>query len=719
MFKNFGLSDELLKGVVKSNYKQPTPIQRKAIPVLMNRTNVIVQSRTGSGKSAAFLIPLINHLKSHSNAFGCRALVLSPTRELALQLYSHYKLLATYTNLRSILLVGGDNLDDQFSAFSSNPDVIFATPGRLLHVLVEMDRKLPVEFLIYDEVDRLFEQGFAVQLHEILERLPSGSKRITGFFSATLPPNVLEFTQSVCTDPVLIKLDADQKLSENLSLEFFYCIPEYKNAALLYIIQNLIGVPKGQQELEKVSQFAGEKQTIVFCATKHHVEYLTALLESQGFAVAYLYGTLDQGVRNMQVSRFRAAQCPILITTDIAARGIDIPILKFVINYELTLPKIFVHRVGRVARAGRDGTAYSLCCRDDLPYFFDINSTIGNDIVYGENAKIHLNDMRIGCFPKFCLDPVIETLQRLLDPNLSILKSSADNSQKKYFKSITKATSDGYSFAKEILNSGNLDKVQKLLTNEKGYSRPQQEMLTNIYQYRPRETIFEVGFRKSKSQSDEVIKKAKNSIQMRKHVKLSKLKMATFKPAQKPVQSFESHINDYKDTSFYLEFKDPSQNDSTSFPVIRNSNDIEDVSLALPDDVKMKSGINKKLGKMSWDTKQRKFVKLALGKDNRKLIKTESGTVLPASYKSDRYDKWKKKTNISIPRDRDGELSESNTLADGNKFLGKNAKFKRIHGKTNSGSHKNKAGIKHSSTIAKDRNVKEKLRRRNGRHKKK
>ena len=716
MFKSFGLHDELLRGITKSNYKQPTPIQRKVIPFLMSKTSVVAMSRTGSGKSASFLIPLIHHLREHSNAFGCRALVLSPTRELAIQLYSHYQTLAKYTNLRAILLVGGDSLDEQFGAFSSNPDVIFATPGRLLHMLVEMDRKLPVEFLIYDEVDRLFEQGFSVQLHEISERLPSSSKRTTGFFSATLPNNVLEFTQRVCIDPILIKLDSEQKLSPDLSLEFFYTIPEYKEAALIHILQFLIKVPKGIQSTERITQFAGDKQTIIFCATKHHVEYLTLLLQSQNYAVAHLYGSLDQSIRNVQTSRFRAGQCPILVTTDIAARGIDIPILQYVVNFEIPIPKIFVHRVGRVARAGRSGTAYSLISRDDLPYFYDTNSMLGNEIIYGDADKPMLNDMRIGGFPKFALDAIVESINRMEDPNIVALKSSMSNSQKKYTKSLPKATGEGYLFTKELSLNGNLEKVH-LVLQDKNYSKSQHDLLTGIYQYRPKETIFEVGIRKTKNMESKAHLAISAGI-MRKQVEKAKNNQNKPKPKAtvKPVTGFTAHINDYKDESFYLEYKDEKSTDNIGYSVIRNVNDIEDISLALPDDVKLQSGITKKLGKMVWDEKKRKFIKVALGKDNQKLIKTESGTLLPASYKSDRFDKWKKKNKVDIPRDAETELKQSNSMHGNANTLGKSTKYKRIHGGRNGpSSFKAGAGIKTATDITKDRKVKEKLQLRNGR----
>lgn len=198
-------------------FKVPTPIQRKCIPLILQGQDVVGMARTGSGKTAAFLIPLLERLKTHSAKVGARGLVLSPSRELAMQTQKVCKELGKHTDLRSCVLVGGDNLDDQFSMIASNPDILIATPGRLLHLAVEMDLDLrSVEYVVFDEADRLFEMGFAVQLHEILSRLPQN--RQTLLFSATLPKILVDFAKAGLQEPTLIRLDADTKISKDLEV---------------------------------------------------------------------------------------------------------------------------------------------------------------------------------------------------------------------------------------------------------------------------------------------------------------------------------------------------------------------------------------------------------------------------------------------------------------------------------------------------------------------
>lgn len=207
----------MYKAIIHKGFKVPTPIQRKCIPIVLQGDDVVGMARTGSGKTAAFLIPMFEKLKAHSAKVGARALLLSPSRELALQTQKVCKELGKYTDLRSCVLVGGDSLDDQFSMLASNPDILIATPGRLLHLMVEMELDLrTVQYVVFDEADRLFEMGFAVQLHEILSRLPP--TRQTLLFSATLPKMLVDFAKAGLQEPTLIRLDADTKISRDLEV---------------------------------------------------------------------------------------------------------------------------------------------------------------------------------------------------------------------------------------------------------------------------------------------------------------------------------------------------------------------------------------------------------------------------------------------------------------------------------------------------------------------
>ncbi|CAN0110985.1 unnamed protein product, partial [Phaeothamnion confervicola] len=362
-FQKLGLSPAVFRGVMGMGYKVPTPVQRKSLPVSLGGVDAVVMARTGSGKTAAFLIPMLEKLKEHSSRVGCRAVILSPTRELAMQTLKFAKQMGKYTGLRFALLVGGDSMERQFSNLADNPDVVIATPGRLahhLHEVAEFTLK-SIEMVIIDEADRLFEMGFAEQMREIMQGIPE--ERQTLLFSATMPKLLVQFARAGLRDPVLIRLDTESKVSENLSMAFFTCRSGDKPAALLLLLRQII---------------PADQMTVVFTATRHHAEFLHELLASVRLRSSVVYGAMDQEARKMNLDRFRNGSTKLLIVTDVAARGIDIPLLDNVVNYSFpSLPKLFVHRVGRVARQNRKGAAFSLVDPDELPYMLDFFLFLG------------------------------------------------------------------------------------------------------------------------------------------------------------------------------------------------------------------------------------------------------------------------------------------------------------------------------------------------------
>ena len=406
-FQSMGLNANLLKAIARKGFTVPTPIQRKSIPLILDGTDVVGMARTGSGKTAAFVIPMIEKLKTHSAKVGARAVVLSPSRELALQTLKVVKELGKGTDLRTTLLVGGDSLEEQFGNVASNPDIIIATPGRFEHLKVEMGLELSsVRYIVFDEADRLFEMGFAAQLREIVHSLPS--TRQTLLFSATLPKSLVEFARAGLQDPKLVRLDADSKISPGLETAFFTVKRGEKEGALLHVLQDVIKIPHSLPTSRERTQDDGKKSnkkrkhgahlpangapspysTIVFAATKHHVDYLATLLKSFGYATSFVYGSLDQTARKLQVQDFRTGSTNILVVTDVAARGLDIPVLTNVINYDFpTQPKVFVHRVGRTARAGNSGWSYSLVTAQDMPYLLDLQLFLGRKLVFSGAQK--------------------------------------------------------------------------------------------------------------------------------------------------------------------------------------------------------------------------------------------------------------------------------------------------------------------------------------------
>lgn len=261
-FQAMGLSAPTQKAIQKRGYKIPTPIQRRVIPVILEGRDVVAMAKTGSGKTACFLIPLFEKLKQRQiKSTGARALVLSPTRELAIQTYKFMKELGKYHDLKTILVLGGDSMDSQFSAIHQHPDVVVATPGRFLHVCMEMNLKLTsIQYVVFDEADRLFEMGFGEQLNETIRRLPDS--RQTVLFSATLPKLLVDFAQAGLTDPVLIRLDVESKIPEALDLKFVFSRPDERYAALLVLLKHMI---------------PPTAQTVIFAGTQHHVELIATV----------------------------------------------------------------------------------------------------------------------------------------------------------------------------------------------------------------------------------------------------------------------------------------------------------------------------------------------------------------------------------------------------------------------------------------------------------
>ena len=327
-FASFGLSKFIISNIAKKGFRQPTPIQRKTIPLILQKRDIVGMARTGSGKTAAFVLPMIERLKGHSAKIGARAVIMSPSRELALQTHKVFREFSRGSDLRSVLLTGGESLEEQFGLMMSNPDVVIATPGRFLHLKVEMNLDLKsIEYVVFDEADRLFEMGFEEQLNELLAAFPVA--RQTLLFSATLPSSLVDFAKAGLTSPVLVRLDTETKVSENLEMLYLSSKNEEREANLLYLLQEAMQIPVATEEqlaeyrtkikddydsddsdskdklkakkkkkamirrkMPAANELPSEHATIVFVPTRHHVEYITQLLKDCGYLVSYLYGCL-------------------------------------------------------------------------------------------------------------------------------------------------------------------------------------------------------------------------------------------------------------------------------------------------------------------------------------------------------------------------------------------------------------------------------------------
>jgi ATP-dependent RNA helicase DDX54/DBP10 len=516
-FQSMGLTQEVFRGIIKKGYKVPTPIQRKTIPIILEGRDVVAMARTGSGKTASFLIPLFHKLKGSrgvgmGQANGARALILTPTRELALQTLKFIRELGRFTGLKSICILGGDAMEKQFSLMHENPDIIVATPGRLVHLCVEMELQLgALQYVVFDEADRLFEMGFGEQLSDILGRLPD--TRQTVLFSATLPKLLVDFAKAGLVDPTLVRLDVDAKIPDTLKMAFFHCRPESKPALFLYLLQNVI---------------PDKQQILVFAATRHHVEYLHILLDLAGVSNTYVYSQLDSTARKINVAKFAARRARVLIVTDVAARGIDIPLLDNVINYHFPAKsKLFVHRVGRVARAGRRGAAYSFVAGDEVAYLVDMQLFLGNSIktvasisnkAKQDSSTIeNIDNSLLGTVPQEIYDIYEDQLKNwhLNSLDLSNSQKTAENGYKQYLKSRPGASvesakrvrysiprSEGFGDHPLLLsndvprsNSSSDKSAQNSNSdlNSNLHNEFRSNMLGQMKKFRPNSTIFEIG----------------------------------------------------------------------------------------------------------------------------------------------------------------------------------------------------------------------------------
>ena len=540
-FPSMKLSKPVLKGIYKKGYKNPTPIQRKTIPIVLNGQDVVAMARTGSGKTAAFLIPIIEKLQSHKIEKGARVLILSPTRELALQTYKFACEFARFTDLKCETILGGDSMERQFAKIHENPDIIIATPGRLLHVAIEMDLKFSsVQMIVFDEADRLFEMGFKEQLTEILSRL--SSKRQTLLFSATLPQTIVDFTRAGLIDPVLVRLDTETKISENLRLIHLGCRNEDKLATLLHLLKNVI---------------KSNEQIIVFLPTRHHIEYIKEILDQCFIPSTYLYSSLDSEARKINIRTFHLKKVPVLLVTDLAARGVDIPLLDNVINFNFpSRSKLFVHRVGRTARAGRSGTAYSLISNDELPYLFTLSlflnqpfKAANTSILNNENDDDDDDECKYGTVPQTIIDEENEIIQKLHGQfsELDSMEKVCQSAYKQYLKT------------REIADGESVRKMKSFLENEKiGYhpifidrtikqndqrkmENERVEMLSSIKSYKPNMTVFEIGKNNKANTAREVMK-------MKRQVTEKIL-------GKKSNHSSEQTETNFKDKEFYLNYQ--------------------------------------------------------------------------------------------------------------------------------------------------------------------
>jgi ATP-dependent RNA helicase RhlE len=358
-FTSFGLHPSLLKAIRELGFTRPTPIQEQSIPPGMAGKDVLACAMTGSGKTAAFLLPIVQHLMAKPRG-QTRALVLAPTRELAAQIHAHLEELAVHTPVTGAPVFGGVGMSPQEHAFRSGVDIIIATPGRLLDHFRQPYAKLDkLEFLVLDEADRMLDMGFLPDIRRVLRHIPA--KRQTLFFSATMPQEIVKLSSEMLRHPVTINLERKSAPAVGITQAVYPVPRELKSALLLELLK--------RDEIH---------DAIVFCRTKHRANRLAEYLTKHGMPNAKIHGNRSQAQRTEALAGFKGGKVRALVATDIVARGIDVEALGHVVNFDVPgVPDDYIHRVGRTARAETTGDAFTFVSPDEEAELRAIERAIG------------------------------------------------------------------------------------------------------------------------------------------------------------------------------------------------------------------------------------------------------------------------------------------------------------------------------------------------------
>ena len=373
-FSEFGLADPILCALNDRNHVTPTPIQAQAIPKLLTGCDVLGIAQTGTGKTAAFALPILHQLSKkrrhdgprtqHAGPRTPRALILAPTRELAIQIGDEFRAYSQHLNLRHTVIYGGVSQKPQVNALSRGVNIVIATPGRLLDLMGQRQLKFEaVEFFVLDEADRMLDMGFVREVRKIVAVLPKTRQSLQ--FCATMPREIARLSAEILTEPVRIEVTPQATPIPLLEQRIYHVNANGKRDLLTFILDD--------PALSRV---------IVFARTKHRANRVAEYLDKSGVAAEAIHSNKSQGARLRALKRFRAGEARVLVATDIAARGIDIDLVTHVINYELpNEPEIYVHRIGRTARAGANGVAVSFCDPTERGYLHAIERLIQRRLV--------------------------------------------------------------------------------------------------------------------------------------------------------------------------------------------------------------------------------------------------------------------------------------------------------------------------------------------------
>ncbi|MFM1998153.1 MAG: ATP-dependent helicase RhlE [Bacteroidota bacterium] len=364
-FTDLKIIEPILRSLNEEGYTNPTPIQAQAIPYVLEGHDLLGCAQTGTGKTAAFSIPILQHLCSPESRGkkGLRALILTPTRELAIQIQESLQAYGRHTGIRHAVIFGGVNQNPQVNQIRRGVDILVATPGRLLDLMNQGHISLrQIEMFVLDEADRMLDMGFIHDVKRVIAALPK--KRQTLFFSATMPTEIQKLSSTILTNPKKVEVAPVSSTAETIEQHLFYVDKGDKNSLLLHVLNN-----------------AALTSVLVFTRTKHGADKVVKVLQRNNIKSLAIHGNKSQNARQNALKSFKDKTIRILVATDIASRGIDVELLEYVINYEIpNIPETYVHRIGRSGRAGASGIAYSFCDDEEREYIRDIEKLIKNQI---------------------------------------------------------------------------------------------------------------------------------------------------------------------------------------------------------------------------------------------------------------------------------------------------------------------------------------------------
>ncbi|RYG05527.1 MAG: DEAD/DEAH box helicase [Chitinophagaceae bacterium] len=366
LFSQLNLSDAILQAIQKEGYTNPTPIQQQSIPIILQGKDLLGCAQTGTGKTAAFAMPILQLLAANNNKAGgrkIRSLILTPTRELAIQIEESLRNYGAFTGLNQLVIFGGVPQNSQTNALRRGIDILVATPGRLLDLMNQgfVDLR-SLEIFVLDEADRMLDMGFVHDVKRIIQKIPA--KRQTLFFSATMPPEIQKLADTILVNPARVEVTPVSSTAQTIQQSLYYVSKGDKKSLLNHILED--------ETIETA---------LVFTRTKHGADKVTKDLSRAGITAEAIHGNKSQNARQRALTNFKTRQTRVLVATDIAARGIDVDNLTHVINFDLpNIPETYVHRIGRTGRAGANGIAISFCDHEEREFLRDINKLIGKTV---------------------------------------------------------------------------------------------------------------------------------------------------------------------------------------------------------------------------------------------------------------------------------------------------------------------------------------------------